>query len=228
MKYDTLLFDVDDTILDFKAAENDALKKLFLTHQLPFTPENKAKYHQVNHKLWQEFESGQRSQEQVVNQRFGLFFGQWDQKVDSYELEQEYRHYLGQGHQLLGNSKTILANLAQKAKLYVVTNGVSKTQYKRLEDAGLLSYFTDVFVSEDTGYQKPMKEFFTYVFDRIPKFESQKTVIIGDSLTSDIAGGIAAGIDTIWLNHKKASGTIQPTYQIQTLAEVYPILSGKV
>lgn len=93
-------------------------------------------------------------------------------------MEKHYRSYLDQGHKLLGNSQLVLAELADKFDLYVVTNGVSKTQYRRLSDAKLMPYFRDIFVSEDTGYQKPMKEFFTYVFDRIPNFEQQKQSLL--------------------------------------------------
>ena len=107
----------------------------------------------------------------------------------------------------------------------MVTNGVAKTQYQRLEAASLLPYFKGVFVSETIGYQKPRVEFFEHVFRHIPQVDLSKTVIIGDSLSSDIQGGINAGIDNIWLNpHGQNSDKIQPTYMIQTLDELYEIL----
>lgn len=107
-----------------------------------------------------------------------------------------------------------------------MTNGVSKTQYQRLTDAKMLGYFKQIFVSEDVGAQKPMKAFFDHVFSHIPNFEKEKTVIIGDSLTSDIKGGNAAGIDTIWFNKNKLPEIpeIKPTYRVDLLAELYPLL----
>lgn len=203
MKYKTLLFDVDDTILDFQDTEDQALKALFEAHGLEMTPERKQSYQTINHDLWQQFEQGKITRDQVINERFGLFFETQGIQVDSPAVELAYREFLNEGHKLLDNSDEILAELAQHFDLYVVTNGVSETQYRRLEDAKLKPYFRDIFVSEDTGYQKPMKEYFDYVFARIPNVKKQETVIIGDSLTSDILGGQLAGIDTIWFNPKK-------------------------
>ncbi|WP_291293438.1 YjjG family noncanonical pyrimidine nucleotidase [Enterococcus sp.] len=227
MTYKTLLFDVDDTILDFQDTEHEALTALFAEQGLTMDLEMKQTYQKVNHGLWQQFEQGKISRDQVVNQRFGLFFKAYGRTVDSEAMERQYRSFLDQGHKLLGNSRLILAELANTFDLYVVTNGVSKTQYRRLSDAKLMPYFQDIFVSEDTGYQKPMKEFFTYVFDRIPNFEQQKTVIIGDSLSSDILGGQLSGIDTIWLNpSKKTASTVLPTYEIQSLDQLPSLLKS--
>lgn len=227
MTYKTLLFDVDDTILDFQDTEHEALMALFAEQGLTMDLEMKQTYQEVNHRLWQQFEQGKLSRDQVVNERFGLFFKKYGRIVDSEAMEKHYRSYLDQGHKLLGNSQLVLAELADKFDLYVVTNGVSKTQYRRLSDAKLMPYFQDIFVSEDTGYQKPMKEFFTYVFDRIPNFEQQKTVIIGDSLSSDILGGHLSGINTIWLNpNKKVASTVLPTYEIQSLDQLPSLLKS--
>lgn len=227
MKYKNLLFDVDDTLLDFQAAENQALGSLFQTEGIPLTPEIKTSYQALNRMLWEEYEQGKRSRDEVVNQRFALLFQQFGKSVDGMMLEKQYRQFLNQGHQLLGNSRQIIADLSNKAELYVVTNGVSDTQYQRLTASKLLPYFKNVFVSEDTGYQKPMKEYFDYVFDRIPDFKKEETVIIGDSLSSDIAGGKQAGIDTIWLNSdENVKTTIAPTYRISSLDEIYTILAN--
>lgn len=105
-------------------------------------------------------------------------------------MGEQYRYHLSQGHDLLGNSKEIIGRLKPDYALYIVTNGVAKTQYQRLNDSNMTSFFNDIFVSEEVGYQKPMKEYFDYVFERIPSFEREKTLIVGDSLASDILGGI--------------------------------------
>lgn len=227
MRYTTLLFDVDDTLLDFQAAENQALQALFQKVGIPFTQEREQLYKKVNEARWRSFELGEMSREEVVNQRFGTFFQLLGHEVDSLAMEQEYREYLNQGHQLLGNSLEVVRTLAEKVDLYIVTNGVSKTQFKRLEDAKLLPYFKEVIVSEATGYQKPMIEFFEYTFSKIPDLDKEKTVIIGDSLSSDIQGGMNAGIDTIWLQPTNLVTTmkIQPTHQIRRLEELYSLLS---
>lgn len=228
MKYTTLLFDVDDTLLDFQKTEERALNELFAEQGIMLTPEVKTSYKALNHHLWQEFEKGNMTREEVTGNRFGLLFQQFGQTVDGPQMEARYRHYLNQGHDLVAGSRELIHSLAPKADLYIVTNGVSQTQYQRLTDAELLPYFKKIFVSEDVGAQKPMKEFFDYVFDRIPELDREKTVIIGDSLTSDIQGGNQAGIDTIWFNKSQLpeSEKITPTYRIDSLAEIYTILEN--
>ncbi len=227
MTYKTLLFDVDDTLLDFQDTENQALQKLFAAQGIQMTDTLKQTYQTLNHGLWQDFEKGKLTREQVTNERFGLFFATLGKMVDSAALEKQYRGFLNQGHKLLGNSDQVLAQLVPDFDAYVVTNGVSKTQYQRLKDAKLMSFFKDIFVSEDTGYQKPMKEFFDYVFARIPNVKKHETVIIGDSLSSDILGGQLAGIDTIWLNpHKKNTDGIKPTHMIESIEQLPDLLLG--
>lgn len=226
MKYKTLLFDVDDTLLDFQITEAKALNALFAEQGIDLTPEVKTSYKALNHHLWREFENGKMTREEVTGSRFGRLFQQFGQTVDSLEMEKRYRHYLNQGHDLIPGSRELLETLAPEADLYIVTNGVSQTQHQRLTDSGLLPYFKEVFVSEEVGAQKPMKEFFDYVFARIPGIEKSKTVIIGDSLTSDIKGGNSAGIDTVWFNKNQLPeiSEIQPTYRIDSLNELLRVL----
>ncbi|MBF8807197.1 MAG: noncanonical pyrimidine nucleotidase, YjjG family [Enterococcus lacertideformus] len=200
MKYKILLFDVDDTLLDFQLTEAKALSELFAEQGLELTPEVKTSYKALNHHLWREFEKGNMTRAEVTGNRFGLLFQQFGRTVDSLAMEKRYRHYLNQGHDQIEGSHELLQTLTEQADLYIVTNGVSQTQYQRLTDANMLDYFKKIFVSEDVGAQKPMKAFFDYVFAHIPELEKEKTVIIGDSLTSDIKGGNLAGIDTIWFN----------------------------
>ena len=226
MKYKTLLFDVDDTLLDFKDAEKQALKSLFEEVGMPLTPEIERTYITLNHQRWKEYEKGKMTAEEVVNGRFGLLFESIGVKVDSLAMEKSYRRYLNQGHKLLGNSLKIIQDLSTKASLYIVTNGVATTQFQRLTDAKLLPYFKDVFVSETIGHQKPQREFFDYVFTRIPQLKKKETVIIGDSLSSDIQGGNNAGIDTVWLSQQKLLSEIKPTFHIQSLEEIYRILNN--
>ncbi|MDK8179953.1 YjjG family noncanonical pyrimidine nucleotidase [Paenibacillus sp. UMB4589-SE434] len=226
-KYKTLLFDVDDTLLDFGAAEKLALEMLFKGEQALLTPEIEANYKKINHALWKSFEEGKLDRDEVVNTRFSILFKQYGKDVDGTVLENNYRTYLEQGHQLVNGAFDLIMDLHQKYDLYIVSNGVSKTQYKRLRDSGLYPMFKDIFVSEDTGFQKPMKEYFDYVFARIPNFAAEQTLIVGDSLSADIKGGHLAGIDTCWFNPEMIPNhsDIIATYQIQKLVELYPILT---
>ncbi|WP_313631623.1 YjjG family noncanonical pyrimidine nucleotidase [Enterococcus devriesei] len=225
MRYETILFDIDDTLLDFKAAEEQALSWLFQDMGVEPSLSVKNTYKKMNQGFWRDHEAGLLSRQDLLDNRFRLFFEQYDREVDGPKTEARYRYYLNQGHQLMENSLEVVQQLSQKEELYVVTNGVSATQHQRLEKSGLAPYFKKFFISEEMGVHKPMKEFFDQVFAEIPQINKEKTVIIGDSLTSDIKGGQMAGIDTIWMNPaQKAATIIEPTYQIRELTDLYQIL----
>lgn len=226
-KYQTLFFDVDDTLLDFGATEKSALQRLFNDQKIPLTSEIEANYKKINQGLWKSFEEGKLNREDVVNTRFSILFKEYGQEVEGPLLEKKYRSFLEEGHQLINGAMELITDLQNQFDLYIVTNGVSKTQDKRLRNSGLYPLFKDIFVSEDTGFQKPMKEYFDYVFARIPNFSVKQGLIIGDSLSADIYGGQLAGLDTCWFNptNKPNETEIVPTYQIQKLEELYQILS---
>jgi len=222
--YKALFFDVDDTLLDFRAAESVALRQLFEDEQIELTPQMVQQY---NQQLWREFEEGIRNRDDVLNTRFSAFFKEYGKEVDGVLLENKYRGYLQQGHQLIDGAIELITELKDHYDLYIVTNGDSATQDKRLRASGLYPLFRRIFVSEDTGHQKPMKEFFDYVFARIPNLSPEQGLIIGDSLNADIKGGLLYGLDTCWMNpdRKENHTDIVPTYEIQNLGELHQILT---
>ncbi|MDN6625679.1 MAG: YjjG family noncanonical pyrimidine nucleotidase [Pisciglobus halotolerans] len=225
--YRFLLFDLDNTLLDFNAAEGEALKELFKEYNIPFTRKVQHAYNTVNKSLWQDYEKGNISRDVVLNTRFSLLFESFGYKVDGSKLESSYRNYLTNSHQLIKGSIELMDYLVQTYHCYALTNGVAHTQHRRLRDSSLLPYFQGIFVSEEMGFQKPMKEFFDNAFSHIPNFSADKALMIGDSLSSDIQGGINAGVDTCWFNPKKKvnqTGPL-PTYEVSSLDQLYALLS---
>lgn len=228
--YKYLFFDIDDTLLEFQATEKEALRALFAEQNMDLTAEDERRYKEINQGLWNDYENGKIDRGEVLNTRFSTFFMHYDLEVNGSLLERKYRSYLEQGHQLINGAMDLIIHLQPQYELYIVTNGVSKTQDRRLRDSGLYPYFKDIFVSEDTGFQKPMKEFFEYVFDRIPNYIPEQGLIIGDSLSADIKGGQISGLDTCWFNplRKENQSGFSPTYEIQQLKEIHEILPSLV
>lgn len=223
-RYDAILFDVDDTLLDFKQSEHMALQQLLASFNVRMTDELKQQYVTINHDLWRAFERGEIMKEEVLIGRHTKLFDLLGMKIDGAAVEQRYREHLHTGVHIIDGALELVQTLSEKYPLYIVTNGVTETQLKRLEASGLLPYFKDVFVSEATGSQKPMKPFFDYVFDRVPNVSPDRGLIVGDSLTADIAGGRMYGLDTCWYNPHEIAATVETTYEIQDLNELKSIL----
>ena len=155
---------------------------------------------------------------------FFKLFNELGIEEDGVAFEDEYQWNLGHGAYLIKHAIEILEYLSKKYDLYVVTNGVASTQYNRLKLLDLNKYFKDIFISEEIGYQKPKIEFFDYCFRHIEHFDKDKALIIGDSLTSDMQGGINAQIDTCWYNPQHDKTSIKIDYIIHDLKELENML----
>lgn len=222
----TIFFDLDDTILDFGKAEAAAVRRTFHEIGLPVTDELVARYSEVNRLQWERFERGEISRETVLTERFVVLFREVGFPGDPYACEDRYRRYLGMGHYFVEGAEELLEELAPRYDLYLASNGMAQTQYSRLDSANLWRYFKEVFISETTGHHKPERAYFDYCFARIPNFDPGRALMVGDSLTSDILGGINAGIRTCWFNYRNrpARPDIIPDYEIHALQELRHIL----
>lgn len=225
-QYEILLFDVDGTLLDFDAAEAGGIQGILTHFGLPASKENTEKYHLLNKSYWQRLETGELTRDQVLGLRFEEFFGDFGIKVDGMEVDALYRGYLENSAVLVPGALELLRDLKERYALYIVTNGVAGTQHKRLRASGLDQYFRGIFISEEAGFQKPQREFFDYCFGKMGRSDTERMLIIGDSLTSDIRGGNAAGIDACWYNPhgQKNDAGVHVEYEIRELAELKKIL----
>jgi HAD superfamily (subfamily IA) hydrolase, TIGR02254 len=226
MTYKNLFFDLDDTILDFKLAEDKALLHLFEDMKIPLTADIKEYYLTINKKAWSDYEKGRLSRQEVTEGRFETIFSYLGHEVDGREMDIKYRSYLAEDPKFLGQSLQVLEDLKNNYNLYLITNGVSVTQHKRLKAVDLVDFFEEIIISEEVGYQKPMPEIFQHAFSKVKHFDKKTSIMIGDSLSSDIKGGNHAGIDTVWLNNKGIENKteIHPTYEIKKIEELYNIL----
>lgn len=224
--YEFLLLDMDDTILDFKKAEEVALKKTLRSFDLEPTEEVCARYSRINQGYWEMLERKEITREKLKVQRFGDLFEEYGIEVDSALCAQRYVANLSQGHFFIPGAQEAVKSLSKKYKLYMVSNGATDVQLSRLASAGIAEYFQQIFISQQVGVDKPDKLFFERCFAKIPELDKAKTMIVGDSLTSDILGGRNAGIATCWVNaHKKpARADIPADYEIQALSQLEALL----
>lgn len=223
--YTSLLLDLDDTLLDFKTAEAHAIRNVLSANGLPCDDEAVKTYSAVNKSYWERFERGEIPKSAIFTGRFETLLKIFGRTGDPEALSAEYAAGLSEGYFTVDGAFEILDYLREKGyMLYAATNGLSSTQYRRIAGSGLEPYFDMVFVSEDAGYQKPEKGYYDYVISKIPEKDRSKMLIVGDSQSSDILGGINAGIDTCWYNPSGAKPKYRPKYEISDLLQLKEIL----
>lgn len=223
----TILLDLDDTILDFHKAEQAALKKALLDIGVELTERILKRYSEINLSQWKLLERGQLTQEQVKINRYRIFFEELGIDASPEETAKRYERNLAYEHETMDGAMELLDALSGKYRLYAASNGTYEVQKRRIEESGIQPYFNDFFISKKIGYHKPDPKFFAYCFSHIPAFKKEETVMVGDSLSSDILGGKNAGLTTIWYQRdrqKTDNGEIHPDYRIYDLKELPEIL----
>lgn len=222
-----VLFDLDDTLFDFHKAEKIALTKTLVHFGIDPTEETLALYSTINAAHWKRLELGEISREEVKVGRYRELFKTIGVECDPVKATAYYESMLAIGHYFIPGAPELLEELYRKYRLYIVSNGTAKVQEGRIGSSGIAKYMDGIFISQILGANKPDKQFFDICFAEIPDFSLSETVIIGDSLSSDIKGGINAGITTVWFNPKRIENdnNIKPDYTIKELSEVPGLLS---
>lgn len=228
MKYEIILFDVDDTLLDFNISEKEALNKAFLEFEIStgLTKEYHDGYREISNGLWRDLEQGSITLAELGTERFRRLFLKHDIEINAEMFNRAYLGYLGKEVHLMHGAEEVCTAL-NDYRLAIITNGFKEVQISRIENSPLSEMFECLIISEEAGFQKPKKEIFDYAFSKLQITNKDKVLIVGDSLTSDIRGGMNYGIDTCWFNpyHKENNTDTSPTYEISELIELINILS---
>lgn len=225
-KIKAILYDVDGTLLDFETQEEAALRYCFEKYNLgEFSEEKLELYKRINLGYWEMFEKNLISKERLVVKRFEDFLEALGVKLDAEEVNDTYFSKLGDTIVFKDNSYELVKSLKGKIKQYVVTNGAIRVQKTKLAKSGFDKLMDDVFISDEVGYQKPRKEFFDAIKNRLGDVANDEILIVGDSLTSDMKLADNCDLISCFYNPKKKEYKVdfKIDYEISDLNEVKKI-----
>lgn len=233
MRYDILLWDIDGTLMDFKKAEAMALSQSLCEVDVNPTDAMIRDYSKINLSYWRRLETGELSKEQVLVGRFVEFLGKYGIDADASEFLESYEAHLSHAWFIQDDSLELCKELRDRGLAqYVVTNGWIDVQKTKLRESGFDQVMDGSFISDEFGVPKPKREFFEACFQQIfgtaapEPAQLKRVLIIGDSLTSDMKGGLNAGIDRCWYRRPDEMNTenVPVTYEIENLHEIWDIL----
>ena len=225
-RYQYLLFDADNTLFDFEAANHNAFAGVCEYCGLVYSEELYEFYESINRPLWHQLDLGEVTKEFLVVERFRRFLAQKGIDRDPAECNRIQLAGLGSSTALLPHALEVIETLAKTHKLYIVTNAVASVQRSRLANSAIAPYITAAFISEEAGAAKPSRAYFDYVMARIDGITAENCLVIGDSLSSDIQGANNAGLPACWYNLKGEPRPDDLTidYEIRDLRELYDIV----
>ena len=225
--YNWLLFDADNTLFDYDKAEATALASSFAQFDLDFTLTMGEKYRAVNAQIWHDYEQGAITQQALRTERFRRLFAAIGLEVDCDAFSQQYLVNLASAGHLLDGAEALIKQLSGSYHIAIITNGIADVQRPRLANSPIHQYVEAFIISEELGVAKPDPAIFDAAFAQMDWPEKTAVLIIGDSLSSDMQGGLNYGIDTCWYNPAGQPATLPVTYEIQKLAELLPILNNQ-
>jgi len=227
-RYQWLIFDADGTLFDFRLGETTALQSTTREHGIEYSPQLHDAYKAISAVLWGQFELGEISLLHLRVVRFERLFGEFGIDLEAESFNLDFMEALGQQTQLLPGAEAVVRNLSSRFHLLLATNGIAVVQRPRFSGSSIRRYFQDVVISDEIGVAKPQIGFMDEAFSRMGEPEKAEVLMIGDSLTSDIAGGVNFGIDTCWFNPNGIAldGSPKPTYEISDLTEIEGIVTG--
>ena len=195
-----VLLDADDTLFDFHLSEREALAAALRSFGVEPTPQMIRRYSEINGECWKMLEKKQITRADLLVLRYERLFAELGLTLSPSAVSDRYAEELGKQCHLFEGAETLLRRLSQSCRVYIASNGNRQVQRERIRRAGIGPYLSSIFISQELGADKPDRAFFEACFARIPDFRPEETVMVGDSLSSDIAGGRNAGIRTVWYN----------------------------
>lgn len=232
--YRVVLIDADDTLFDYEKSEKHAMRKVF--EDFGFFEGNseekyfsiKEEYKKINSFLWSELEKGNITSKNLRVERFKQLFEKVGLEYDAEKFSQGYLDRLGEGTYLFDGAVELCKYIKSKYKVAIVTNGIKEVQHSRIENSKISEYIDEIIVSEEVGVSKPNSKIFEYAIKKLgcENLDKSEIIMIGDSQTADIKGGINFGIDTCWVNllGKDENPEIKAKYKVDKLSELYEII----
>lgn len=227
MKYEVIIFDADETLFDFKKSEKCAFENAMLEFNIEYNESYHLKiYEEINNALWKDFENGLITQEKLKIERFRKLSDKLNINFDPVEFAKCYMKHLSKASFLYKDSTSLIEDLYKEYTLIIITNGLRDVQNNRIRRSTIGKYFEEIIISEEVGVSKPNAEIFEIALRNTTFTDKSKILMVGDSLTSDIKGGLNFGVDTCWFNRKKTLNKteINPTYEISNLLDLKNIL----
>jgi len=226
MSYEWLLFDADNTLWDFSAAEASALERTLRMRDIDWSEEVLGQYREINHRAWSDYEQGLLPKEQLRTIRFSRLLDHYRLDHPAEELSLDYRTYLSESTHMLDGARELLEDLKGKYRLGLVTNGLKEVQRPRLANTALAPFFEFIVISDEIGVAKPHAPFFDYAYARMDKVEKSKVLVIGDNPNADVGGALNYGFAACWLRHPGVADRhkLGETHRIRDIRELRKIV----
>ena len=205
MKYQYLFIDNDDTLMDFSGSEYECIGKTLEHFGLDASHETRMTYNAINKSCWEAFDKGEIKREEIKPMRFTKLLkhlGASHTAEDIDRFGEFYENSLGESAIWLEGAVDFLKNARKHLKIYIVTNGAAKIQRNRFKLVDMDDLVDGIVISEEIGSRKPETEYFETAFKMAGCTDKSKAIMVGDTLTSDIQGGLAAGVDTCLYDYR--------------------------